>query len=195
ILNFIKPEEYVSRRYQETLDEVPRLPGEDPLEARRREIFYLNIYWFMANLLDRKDRMSMATGLEVRVPYCDHRLVQYVWNIPWSMKSYKGREKGVLRHALEGILPDDVLWRKKSPYPKTHNPAYEAAVRRWLVDILNDNDSPLVHLIDRDTVLELTKESSDYGKPWLGQLMARPQMFAFLIQVDYWMRNYKVSIV
>lgn len=195
ILNFIKPEEYVSRRYRETLDEVPRLQREDPLEARRREIFYLNIYWFMANLLDRKDRMSMATGLEVRVPYCDHRLVQYVWNIPWDMKAYNGREKGILRHALEGILPDDVLWRKKSPYPKTHNPAYEAAVRSWLTDILSDNDSPLVHLIDRDIVLKLTRESSDYGKPWFGQLMARPQMFAFLIQVDYWMREYKVSIV
>ncbi|MFZ5827151.1 MAG: asparagine synthase (glutamine-hydrolyzing), partial [Bacillota bacterium] len=87
-------EEYVAQRYRETIDEVPRLPGEDPLEARRREMFYLNLTWFMATLLDRKDRMSMAASLEARVPFCDHRIVEYVWNIPWGMKSHGGREKG-----------------------------------------------------------------------------------------------------
>jgi len=195
LIDLIHPEEYVSKRYEDTLKEVPRLPGECPEEARRREMFYLNINWFMSCLLDRKDRMSMATGLEVRVPFCDHRLVQYVWNIPWEMKMFDGREKGILRRALKGILPDDILTRRKSPYPKTHNPSYEAIVRKWILEILNDKNSPLLPLIDVKEVLKLTSMDSDYGKPWFGQLMATPQMFAYHIQVDMWLREYGVRIV
>lgn len=186
---------YIDRRYRETLDEIPKLKGENSIEARRREIFYLNITWFMTTLLDRKDRMSMAEGLEVRVPYCDHRLVQYLWNIPWDMKMLEGYEKGLLRKALEGLLPNDVLYRKKSPYPKTHNPSYEKAVSRWLLEILNTRNSPVIPLIDADTVRSLAEKTSDYGSPWFGQLMAMPQMFAFLIQVDIWLRKYKIRIV
>ncbi len=195
IIDLIKPEEYVSMRYNETLEEVPRLSGENPLEARRREMFYLNITWFMSALLERKDRMSMASGLEVRVPFCDHHLVEYVWNIPWDMKMHNGREKGILRQALGGILPDDVLYRKKSPYPKTHNPSYEAIVRRSLLDILDDSTSPLLKLINTHSIRSIANGSSDYGKPWFGQLMATPQLLAYLIQVDIWLRKYKVKII
>ncbi|MCR4435924.1 MAG: asparagine synthase (glutamine-hydrolyzing) [Clostridiales bacterium] len=195
LYEFIRPEEYVAKRYEETLAEVPRLPGESPLEARRREIFYLNITWFMTTLLDRKDRMSMAHGLEVRVPYCDHRLVQYVWNIPWDIKFWNGLSKGILRHALRGVLPEDVLMRSKSPYPKTHNPAYEAAVGKLLLEVLNDSNSALLPLIDVKAVRALAQSKSDYGKPWFGQLMATPQMFAYLVQVDAWLKEYHISIV
>lgn len=194
LIEAIAPHEYVNRRYRETIAEVPRLEGESPLEARRREVFYLNITWFMGQLLERKDRMSMAHGLEVRVPYCDHRLVQYVWNIPWSLKMYEGREKGMLRKAMEGTLPNDVLWRKKSPYPKTHNPSYTAAVKEWFSSILNDSASPILPFIDKKTVLAMLDEKSDLGKPWFGQLMARPQLFAWLIQVDTWLKEYKVIV-
>ncbi len=137
----------------------------------------------------------MANGLEVRVPYCDHRLVQYLWNIPWDMKMLDGREKGLLRKALEGILPNDVLWRKKSPYPKTHNPAYEEAVKAILFDILHDASSPLLPLINKSAILNKLTNDSDYGKPWFGQLMAAPQMYAYLIQADTWLRKYKVRIL
>lgn len=195
LIDMIKPDEYVERRYLETLEKVPVLTGENALEARRREIFYLNITWFMSTLLDRKDRMSMASGLEVRVPFCDHRLVQYVWNIPWDMKSCNGREKGILREAVKGLLPDEIVERKKSPYPKTHNPAYEKAVSHWLSDILEDTHSPLLSLINMKEIKAMINSSSDYGKPWFGQLMATPQMFAYLIQVDMWMRKYDVDIV
>ncbi|NSW90619.1 MAG: asparagine synthase (glutamine-hydrolyzing) [Firmicutes bacterium] len=195
LIERIKPEEYINRRYLETLEEVPRLPGENALEARRRELFYLNITWFMSTLLERKDRMSMASGLEVRVPYCDHRLVQYVWNIPWEMKMLEGREKGLLRQALKGVLPDDVLYRKKSPYPKTHNPSYEAEVKKWMLEILYDSNSPIKPLIDVKAVRSLAESESDYGKPWFGQLMATPQMFAYLIQVDVWLRKYRIRIM
>jgi asparagine synthase (glutamine-hydrolysing) len=195
LIVMIKPDEYVERKYLETLEKVPGLIGENALEARRREMFYLNITWFMSTLLDRKDRMSMASGLEVRVPFCDHRLVQYVWNIPWEMKSCNGREKGILREAMSGLLPDEIILRKKSPYPKTHNPAYEKAVSQWLSNILEDTHSPLLSLINMKEIKAMINSSSDYGKPWFGQLMATPQMFAYLIQVDMWMRKYGVEIV
>lgn len=192
----IRPEEYLHQRYQETLDEVPRLAGEDPMEARRREMFYLNITWFMSTLLDRKDRMSMYASLEARVPFCDHRLVEYVWNIPWEMKRYKDREKGILRKAVEGILPDDVLYRKKSPYPKTHNPAYAKATRNWLVEVLSDSSSPLLPLIDKKTIRNIIdSDASASNLPWFGQLMSTPQLFAYLAQIDLWLRTYKVTIV
>ncbi len=139
----IRPEEYVAQRYRESLDEVPHLPGESPRERRMREISYLNLTWFMVTLLNRKDRMSMATGLEVRVPFADHRLVEYLWNVPWEMKACDGREKGLLRRALRGVLPDEVLYRRKSPYPKSHQPEYAEAVRRRLLEILDDPASPL----------------------------------------------------
>ncbi len=194
LIKTIRPREYAAQRYGETLSKVPQLEGENAIDRRRREIFYLNFVWFMQTLLDRKDRMSMAHGLEVRVPYCDYRLVQYVWNIPWEMKMLGGREKGLLRKALEGVLPDDVLYRKKSPYPKTHNPAYEEAVKEKLLGILYDTSSPIIPLIDKKYILKLISGESDLGKPWFGQLMALPQLYAYLIQVDHWLRKYKISV-
>lgn len=191
----IRPEEYVSRRYREALEEVPGLPGEDEAEARVRRLFYLNITRFMPTLLDRKDRMSMAVGLEVRVPFCDHRLVEYVWNIPWWMKNYQGQEKGILRRALSGVLPHEVLSRRKSPYPKTHHPAYLEATRRWLLDILNQPESPILPLINVEAVRRLAgSDTRAMSMPWFGQLMNLPQLFAYLAQVDTWLRVYRISI-
>jgi len=194
IIDFIKPHKYVQKRYRETLSEVPYLKDENKIESQRREMFYLNIVWFMQTLLDRKDRMSMAHGLEVRVPFCDHRLVEYVFNIPWEMKMLEGREKGLLRRALEGFLPEEVLYRKKSPFPKTHNPSYEKAVKEWLQDIINDNNSPILPLVNVSAIKKMISKNSDYGKPWFGQLMATPQMCAYLIQINIWMKNYGVVI-
>jgi asparagine synthase (glutamine-hydrolysing) len=159
-----------------------------------REMFYLNITRFMATLLDRKDRMSMAVGLEVRVPFCDHRLLEYVWNVPWEMKYCEKREKGLLRKALVGVLPDDVLWRQKSPYPKTHNPAYLAATQKGILSILSDSTSPLLPLIDVDTVREIALTGATTNIPYFGQLMSTPQLFAYLMQTDAWLRKYKVVI-
>jgi asparagine synthase (glutamine-hydrolysing) len=196
ILGNMNGAEYVRQRYQDTLAEVPALPSEATQEHRRREMMYLNLKWFMTTLLDRKDRMSMATGLEVRVPFCDHRIVEYVWNIPWEMKFYKEREKGLVREALTGVLPDDVLWRKKSPYPKTHNPNYMKAVKRWLQQILDDSSSPLLQLLNKQRVQEIVdSEGAAFGVPWFGQLMTGPQLMAYLIQADVWMKEYKVKLI
>lgn len=190
----IKPEEYVNERYLEALSEVPRLAGESPPAARMREMFYLNISRFMTTLLDRKDRMSMAVGLEVRVPFCDHRLLEYVWNVPWEMKFCENREKGLLRKALVGVLPEDVLWRQKSPYPKTHNPGYLTATRQGMLRILNDATSPLLPLVNTQTLRDLASSDSNTSIPYFGQLMSTPQLFAYLIQTDAWLRKYKVII-
>ncbi|CAN7326969.1 asparagine synthase (glutamine-hydrolyzing) [Paenibacillus sp. LjRoot153] len=194
-VDWIKPVEYVSNRYQQALSEVPRLAGETKQQNRMREMSYLNITRFMPTLLDRKDRMSMAVGLEVRVPFCDHRLVEYVWNIPWEIKTSGDREKGILRQALRGVLPEDVLTRKKSPYPKTHNPNYLTAVRKWVLEILDDPSSPILPFIDVKKIRALaSSESNDFDLPWFGQLMTGPQLFAYLAQVDTWLRTYKISI-
>ena len=195
IHDWIEPLPYIGDRYSQAVAEVPHLDGETEQQRKMRTMSYLNITRFMPTLLDRKDRMSMGVGLEVRVPFCDHRLVQYVWNIPWEIKAAGDREKGILRKALHGIVPDDVITRKKSPYPKTHNPNYLTAVKRWFLEIVDDPSSPLLPLINVKKLRELA--ASDEAKsniPWFGQLMSGPQLFAYLIQVDAWLRQYKVSI-
>ena len=187
---------YSRMRYEESIAEVPTFDGDNDEEKRRREISYLNINWFMTNLLDRKDRMSMASGLEVRVPFCDHRLVEYVWNIPWEMKNRDNVSKNVLREAAKGILPEDVRLRRKSPYPKTHNPHYEEAVKTLLDGIISDPNAPILALCDKTKLTSLLDGgSSDYGKPFFGQLMAGPQFIGYIVQMNYLLRDYKVRIL
>lgn len=184
-------EQSIQARYRASVAETPRLDGETPEEARRREIAWLNLTWFMTNLLDRKDRMSMASGLEVRVPFCDAQLVQYVWNIPWEMKSRGGVRKQILRDAAKGLLPEDVRNRPKSPYPKTHNPLFERLARARLVEILDDPNAPLHAVLDEPALRRgLLTDAGDYGRPWFGQLMAGPQMLGYLIQLNEWMLHW-----
>lgn len=196
VRNTLDLDSYSSARYEESVAKTPRYEGDSPEEARRREIGYLNIVWFMSNLLDRKDRMSMASGLEVRVPFCDYRLVEYVWNIPWEYKNKDNISKSILREAAKGILSDEVLFRKKSPYPKTHDPHYERAVKARLRELIQDPNTPLTALCDKRELIKLTYSgASNYGKPFFGQLMAMPQFIGYLLQVDEWFRHYKVRIV
>lgn len=159
-------------------------------------MFYLNQLWFMTTLLDRKDRMSMGASLEVRVPFADHRLVEYAWNIPWEMKHHEGREKGLLRKALEGILPDEVLYRKKSPYPKTHHPKYTELVRGWLSEILEDETSVLHTLFEEEKLKDIVQSGgAAFQTPWYGQLMTGPQLLAHLAQIHVWFKTYNIKIV
>lgn len=186
---------YVQTRYEESIRETPVLDGESSIEAKRRQLFYLNMVWFMTTLLDRKDRMSMGASLEVRVPFADHRLVEYAWNIPWEMKMYKNREKGLLRKALEGVLPNDVLYRKKSPYPKTHNPYYTRAVTVWLKELLTEKHSILHELFDRNELQGLIESGgSAFQTPWYGQLMTGPQLLAHLAQIHVWFKEYNINV-
>ncbi len=188
-------EEYVRETYETSLSQVPSLPGETPEEARRREISYLNLKWFMQTLLNRMDRTSMYSGLEARVPFADHRIIEYLWNIPWEMKTKDGIVKNLLRQAGRGKLPDEILFRKKSPYPKTYDRGYEALLSGMVQEILSDSSSPVLQFLDKKKVKQFLESPSDYGKPWYGQLMAAPQMMAYVIQIDFWLKTYRPEII
>jgi len=189
-------ESYAEARYRESLAEVPVLDGESAAEKRRREVAYLNIQWFMQTLLTRMDRASMYSGLEARVPFADPRIIEYVWNVPWEMKCRGGVVKSLLRDAFKGLLPPELLYRRKSPYPKTYNPNYTRLLSYKLTEICSDSSSPLVKLklIDTDKTVGFAQSPLDLGKPWFGQLMAGPQMMAYLIQTDCWLRKYRVEL-
>ena len=194
IIRELDMEEYIKNAYHMTINETPKLEGENQVEARRREISYLNMKWFMQTLLDRMDRASMCSGLEARVPFADVRIMQFMYNVPWSMKSGNGVEKMLLRDAMRGVLPDEVLFRKKSPYPKTYDPAYEKMLSDAVMEVINDSSQPLNNLVDRKKVIAFINEKKDYGKPWYGQLMAGPQMLAYMLQINYWLKKYKLTI-
>ncbi|GAA3642960.1 asparagine synthase (glutamine-hydrolyzing) [Nonomuraea antimicrobica] len=181
---------YRAERYRQALAEVPDLPGESGHERRMREISYLHLTRFVQILLDRKDRMSMAVGLEVRVPFCDHRLVEYVFNVPWAVKTFDGREKSVLRAAAADLLPDAVLQRVKSPYPATQDPSYDRVLRERARELLRRGDSPADRLVDRDKVRAFAEPSG--GDP--GDSSNRAALEGFL-QLDQWLREYCVDIL
>ncbi|WP_459480532.1 asparagine synthase (glutamine-hydrolyzing) [Clostridium saccharoperbutylacetonicum] len=195
-LKNMKLEELVRAQYEKSLSKVPHLDNESKRDYRMKEISYLNLKWFMVNLLNRKDRVSMGNSLEVRVPFADIRLVQYAFNLPAEIKLYKGREKGLLRAALEGILPEEIIYRKKSPYPKTHNPIYTDIVCKMMTEILNKKSSPIHAIIDEKVVREIIEtRGASYKVPWYGQLMTGPQLLAYLIQVNIWLEEYKVNLL
>lgn len=187
-------DEFVREQYLQTVQDTDYLPSENKLSRRMREMFMLNFKWFMQTLLDRKDRMSMYCGLEVRVPFCDHRLVEYAYNMPWEFKSLKGREKGIVREAFKDLLPKEIVWRAKSPYPKTFNPIYLNFVKEKLNEIMQDKNSLLPKLINKCYLKELLAMSPNVADPWYGQLMRLPQIFAYLIQTDYIFKEYKIEI-
>ena len=189
----LRAEEFVRAQYEKTCRESDILPGTSPLETRMKQMVNLNMRWFMQTLLDRKDRMSMYSGLEVRVPFCDHRIAEYLYGVPWEMKDWQGREKGLLRVAMEGILPQEVLWRKKSPYPKTFDPRYELLVRVRMERLLEKENAPLFELVSREAVRRMLDEEQTW--PWYGQLMRKPQTIAYLLQVNTWLEHYNIDIV
>ena len=185
--------QYIGEHYERTCQESDILPGTSPTEMRMKQMTNLNIRWFMQTLLDRKDRMSMYSGLEVRVPFCDHRIAEYLYGVPWEFKDFGGKEKGLLRVAMEGILPEEVLWRKKSPYPKTMDPHYLQIVTEKMERLLQDKNAPLFALVSADAVRQILQNEPVW--PWYGQLMRRPQTIAYLLQVNEWLVHYGVDLM
>ncbi|MDH6708522.1 asparagine synthase (glutamine-hydrolyzing) [Kitasatospora sp. MAA19] len=177
---------YRRARYHEALAEVPHLPDADPLERRMREISYLHLTRFVCILLDRKDRMSMANGLEVRVPFCDHRLVQYVFNTPWAMKHFDGREKSLLRAAVRDMLPDAVADRVKSPYPVTADPHYPALLQAELAQLAAQRTSPALDLLDRRRLADALSPDTDPQSVRLAVDLA--------LDLDTWLTEYQVTL-
>lgn len=189
-------EGFLQETYDAAIAEVPDLYDKSKEGKERGELFYLNNMFFMQTLLERKDRMSMGASLEVRVPFADHELVEYVWNIPWDMKTAGGHEKGILRKAAEGLLPEEIVWRKKNPYPKTYHPAYTKAVQTLLAECLADSSSILYELFDHEQLQQLLATGgASFQKPWFGQLMAGPQLLAYFVQLHHWFKNYNVELV
>ncbi|MFI6927975.1 asparagine synthase (glutamine-hydrolyzing) [Nonomuraea spiralis] len=154
-------DDFTADGYRTALAEVPHVDGQDARERRMREICHLHLTRFLPYLLDRKDRMSMAVGLEVRVPFCDHRLVEYVFNTPWSMKTFDGREKSLLRAAGADLLPEPIVRRVKAPYPVTQDVGYEDALRAALREVAADRNAPVLPLLDPEAVRAATSGSSD----------------------------------
>lgn len=183
-------EAFVMDAYSQTCRESDILPGTSDIDRRMKEMVNLNFRWFMQTLLDRKDRMSMYHSLEVRVPFCDYRIAEYLYGVPWAFKDYQEREKGLLRCAMEGLLPEKVLYRKKSPYPKTFDPRYEILVTQRL-KLLFEEDTPLWHLIRKEEAEKILTREAQW--PWYGQLMRRPQTVAYLLQLDFWLKHYAVE--
>lgn len=186
-------EDYLKNAYDSTLSQVSVLDSDSLLEKRMREMFILNLNWFMQTLLYRKDVMSMESSLEVRVPFCDYRLVEYAYNMPWEIKALDGREKGILRKAFENDLPEEIVWRKKSPYPKTHNPVYLKAVSELAAAAINDKSCPLGEMLNKAAVFHLMENPDSLTEPWYGQLMAAPQVLAYIFQIYVWIKNYNVE--
>lgn len=187
--------EYVDYRYNESLKDVEILDTDSTETAEKRKISHLTLNWFMQTLLDRSDKMGMYNGFEIRVPFCDYRLAEYVWNIPWEMKALKGREKGLLRYIMKDILPSEIVDRKKSPYPKTWNPTYLNTVKKMLSDIMENKEAPINHLLNREYILEiLNTDGKAFTRPWFGQLMTGPQLMAYLCQVNMWLERYHPKI-
>lgn len=194
LLHDAKLEAYEMRRYTEALEEVPSLHGDTPEQARIRRLSYLNLTRFLPYMLDRKDRMSMAVGLEVRVPFCDHRLVEYVFNVPWDMKNVSGHKKGLLKEAWKGLLPSEVIHRKKSSYPFIQNPSYLEAVRKMMVEILYDPSSPLQPFVNRPALLSAMEKPETIADHPLG-ITGWIRILDYFLQVDRWLREYRVRIL
>ena len=191
----INLKEYVDIRYEQTIDKIEFLDIDSEETREKRKISYLTMYWFMQTLLDRTDRASMYNGLEVRVPFCDYRLVEYLWNIPWELKSLNGREKGLLRYIVKDILPSEIVNRKKSPYPKTHNPNYLEKVKNMLINIMNNKNAPIKMLLNEKYINEIIDTNGkSFSRPWFGQLMTGPQLMAYLCQVNMWLEKYEPRI-
>lgn len=187
--------EYIDYRYNESLGEVEILDCDSKETAEKRKISHLTLNWFMQTLLDRSDRMAMYNGFELRVPFCDYRLAQYVWNIPWELKALNGREKGLLRYIMKDILPSEIVDRKKSPYPKTWNPTYLATVKNMLSKIMENKNAPINNLLNRKYILEILEtDGKAFTRPWFGQLMTGPQLMAYLCQVNMWLERYQPKI-
>ena len=188
----LDPEGYIRERYEATCRESDVLPGTPTAERRMKEMVNLNFRWFMQTLLDRKDRMSMYSGLEVRVPFCDYRIAEYLYGVPWEYKDRDGFEKGLLRYAASGLLPEEVLWRKKSPYPKTHDPRY-AGIMYGRLEKLLETKAPVFELLSREGVRSLLEGESQW--PWYGQLMTGPQTAAYLLQLNFWLESYGIDLL
>ena len=179
----------VANRYAEATAEVPFLDTETGRERRVREVFYLEHTRFLPFLLDRKDRMSMRNGLRVRLPFCDHRLVEYLWNIPWDLKRHGGQEKGILRETARAWLPATVAKRPKSGFPFGQSEQYLNAVREAVREMLSDPNAPALPLLNTAALAELAS-----GDRWHSGTFTPPPLLPRALMLNAWLGEYGVRV-
>ena len=189
----LKLKEFMKTQYDNILKEVPITKNKE--EQIYKNLFYLNMTYFMPTLLERKDRMTMRGSIEARVPFADTKLIEYLWNLPWEYKFHNNTEKGILRDAYKDLLPKEIVTRKKNPYPKTHNPKYTKIIIKLLKKRLKNKKSILYKIFDKEELNKLVKTKGEsFSSPWFGQLMTGPQLLAFLYQLDIWAKKYKIIL-
>ena len=185
--------DFLDDQYEKIIKEVPKVRNKE--EYKYKKLFYLNMTYFMTTLLERKDRMTMRASLEARVPFANTKLIEYLWNLPWEYKFHNKIEKGILRDAYKGLLPEEIIKRKKNPYPKTHNPVYTKIITKMLKKRLKSKNSILYKIFDKEKLKELVETKGEsFKEPWFGQLMTGPQLLAFLYQFDIWAKIYKIEL-
>ncbi|MFC8131462.1 asparagine synthase (glutamine-hydrolyzing) [Streptomyces sp. NPDC057302] len=188
LLKELAPLEYAARRYRESVSEAPHLPGMSEHEKHMRELCWVHLTNFMENQNGHTERLFKAVGLEVRMPYCDHRLVKYAYNLPWDMQNFDGQEKSLLRAAVRDLLPQSVIERRKTPYPVTLDPGYEAALRTEMHALLDDSQAPVLPLLDVPAARAALKDPEGLNR-W-----ARRANVELPIQLNTWLRRYGVRL-
>lgn len=186
--------EYVMEEFEKAIKATPVLPNDSKTTIRQRQLSYINMKYFMTNLLDRKDRMTMGASIEVRVPFCDKDLVDFLYNVPFKFKYRSKVEKKLLRDAYSDVVVKEVIERKKSPYPKSNSLVYHNEVVKLLRQALEDKNSILYELFDITKINEIMDSSEELEVPWYGQLMRKTAFLAYLYQIDYWFKKYNIRI-
>lgn len=180
---------YRGDRYREACAEVAHVDGADPHERRMRELSHLTLTRLLPLLLERAERMSSAAPVELRVPFLDHRLVEYVYNVPWSMKSFDGREKSLLRAAATGLVPRSVIDRRKAPFPATQDTGYETWLRDELGRLARRDDSPVAPLLNLERVRAVAAEPA--GATSSNETRSTIEL---VLRLDEWLTTYGVEL-
>ncbi|MEG0092759.1 MAG: asparagine synthase (glutamine-hydrolyzing) [Erysipelotrichaceae bacterium] len=189
-------QKYLEDEYQKSIKNVKFLETDSTDDKLARIHTTLCLHWFMQTLITRQNCMANNCGLNIRTPFSDHRILDYVYNIPWEIKYLLGEEKGILRKAFEDILPDAIVHRKKNPFPKTHNPLYTKLIIEKMLVVYQNPKSILHKLFDDDKLKALIHSGgSDFPYPWYGQLMSGPQLLSYLYQIDAWATHYNIEII
>lgn len=194
-LKHLPYQEYQQRQYHAIADNMQYLDSDTTQDQYARLQTQLCLHWFMQTLVTRQVCEGKHAGVTIRAPFANVKLLEYVYNIPWEMKFYQGQEKGILRQAYAHVLPEEVCFRKKNPFPKTHNPVYAILAANMLQERLNDSNSALHQLFDTEQLQQLIQtKGASFQLPWYGQLMSGPQLLAYLYQIDCWIQHFNVKL-
>ena len=194
LLTSLPAQDCISSAYLDACQEIGLNGASTPPELRHRRTFYLTVRYFMQTLINRGDRAASFQSMDARMPFAYQDLAEYLFNVPLEMQTRNGERKHLLREYATDLLPEEIRTRKKSPYPKTYDPGYEALVNQALLEALSKSDCPLHAILDKAKAESFCRQIKDLGRPWYGQLMAGPQLVAYYLQILYWIETYKIQL-